>query len=255
MSIKTLIIEDNEIQALQMSSALREYGLATEIDTNAEDALASLQVMKYDIITLDLNLPGTNGLELMKQIRAISITTPIVVVSGANNYQNKLLCFEYADDYIEKPFKMDELILRLLAVKRRSSGFATAVINFGNLSVNTCKRVANVNGKTLPLTKKEYTILELMMIRQGSLICKEIFLDMIYNNVQEEPGSKILDVFNFKLRKKLDSAGASVTIKTFWGRGSMLVLKSECQKEEESLLDVSNIFNNVFGESENKNQA
>lgn len=224
MSMKILIVEDNEKQALQMSHALRDHGFGVEIDSNAEDAVSSLQVISYDMAIVDINLPSIDGLELMRQVRNLSIKIPIIVVSGMDDNRKKLACFQYADDYMVKPFSLDELILRLCAVKRRCSGFSSSIISYGNLSIDTFDRVAKVNNKVLHLTKKEYIMLELMMLRQGSLISKEIFLDIMYNNVQEEPGMKILDVYNFKLRQKLAQAKANVTIETSWGRGSMLVM-------------------------------
>lgn len=243
MSMKILIVEDNEKQALQMSHALRDHGFAVEIDSNAEDAVSSLQVISYDMAVVDINLPNIDGLELMRQVRNLSIKIPIIVVSGMDDNRKKLACFQYADDYMVKPFSLDELILRLCAVKRRCSGFSSSIISYGNLSIDTFDRVAKVNNKVLHLTKKEYIMLELMMLRQGSLISKEIFLDIMYNNVQEEPGMKILDVYNFKLRKKLAEAEANVTIETSWGRGSMLVMLVDLENKLNNLENNLNIHN------------
>jgi len=178
----------------------------------------------YDIIVLDLNLPDMHGYEVLKKLRSAKVQTPILILTGSlTQVDDKVKGLGLgADDYLTKPFDKSELIARLRAVVRRSKGRAESVIRTGKLTVNLDAKAVDVNGQPVHLTGKEYGILELLSLRKGTTLTKEMFLNHLYGGM-DEPELKIIDVFVCKLRKKLATAtGGENYIETVWGRGYVL---------------------------------
>lgn len=177
----------------------------------------------YDLIILDLDLPDMNGMEVLRHLRIARIDTPILILTGSDDTESKLRGFGFgADDYMTKPFNREELLARVQAIIRRSKGHSQAVIQIGDLTVNLNARSVEVRGEKLRLTGKEYQILELLSLRKGTVLSKEIFLNHLYGGI-DEPEAKIVDVFVCKLRKKLSDAMAGQhMIETVWGRGYVL---------------------------------
>jgi len=195
------------------------------VDTTGlgEDGLEIGRLYEYDIIILGLGLPDMDGMEVLKQLRAGKITTPVLILSGMDDTNRKIQSLGVgADDYLTKPFEKGELIARLHAIIRRSKGHAASVIKTGDLSINLDTRAVEINGQPVHLTGKEYGILELLALRKGTTLTKEQFLNHLYGGM-DEPELKIIDVFICKLRKKLSnmSDGESY-IETVWGRGYVL---------------------------------
>jgi two-component system cell cycle response regulator CtrA len=175
------------------------------------------------LILLDLNLPDMNGHEVLRQLRLSRIETPILILSGEDDTESKLKGFGFgADDYLTKPFHREELVARIHAIIRRSKGHAQSIIKTGNIAVNLDAKTVEVDGSTVHLTGKEYQMLELLSLRKGTTLTKEMFLNHLYGGM-DEPELKIIDVFICKLRKKLSEAtkGANY-IETVWGRGYVL---------------------------------
>ena len=177
----------------------------------------------YDIILLDLNLPDMSGYEVLRTLRLSKVKTPILILSGMAGIEDKVRGLGFcADDYITMPFHNDELVARIHAIVRRSNCHAQSVINTGNLTVNLDAKTVEVGGQRVHLTGKEYQMLELLSLRKGTTLTKEMFLNHLYGGM-DEPELKIIDVFICKLRKKLDSAsGGENYIETVWGRGYVL---------------------------------
>jgi two-component system cell cycle response regulator CtrA len=177
----------------------------------------------YDLILLDLNLPDMNGHEVLKQLRLSRIETPILILSGNDDTENKIKGFGFgADDYMTKPFHRDELIARIHAIVRRSKGHSQSIIRTGRVSVNLDAKSVEVDGRSVHLTGKEYQMLELLSLRKGTTLTKEMFLNHLYGGM-DEPELKIIDVFICKLRKKLAEANDGDShIETVWGRGYVL---------------------------------
>jgi two-component system cell cycle response regulator CtrA len=164
-----------------------------------------------------------SGFEVLRSLRVSRVKTPILILSGLTDIEAKIKGLGFgADDYMTKPFHKDELVARIDAVVRRSKGHAQSVIQTGDLVVNLDTKTVEIDGARVHLTSKEYQILELLSLRKGTTLTKEMFLTQLYGGM-DEPEIKIIDVFICKLRKKL--AGASNGkdyIETVWGRGYVL---------------------------------
>jgi two-component system cell cycle response regulator CtrA len=188
-----------------------------------EDGIDLGKVYDYDIILLDLNLPDMSGFEVLRTLRSARIATPILILSGLASIEDKIRGLGLgADDYVSKPFHKDELVARIQAIVRRSQGHAQSLITTGALVVNLDSKTVSVHDVRLNLTSKEYQILELLSLRKGSTLTKEMFLNNLYGGMNE-PEAKIIDVFICKLRKKLATASRGYNfIETVWGRGYAL---------------------------------
>jgi len=186
------------------------------------------KIYDYDIILLDLNLPDMSGFEVLRSLRVSKVRTPILILSGLAGIDNKVSGFGLgADDYMTKPFHRDELVARIHAIVRRSKGHAESIVNTGDLCVNLDSKTVEISGAHVHLTGKEYQILELLSLRKGTTLTKEMFLNNLYGGM-DEPEGKIIDVFVCKLRKKLANAsGGKDYIETVWGRGYVLREPSE----------------------------
>jgi two-component system, cell cycle response regulator CtrA len=172
---------------------------------------------------LDLNLPDMSGFDVLRKLRVSRVRTPVLILSGLAGTEDKIKGLGYgADDYMTKPFHKDELIARIHAIVRRSKGHAQSVINIDNLCVNLDSKMVEINGVRLHLTRSEYKMLELLALRKGMTLTKEMFLSHLYGGI-DEPEMKIIDVFMCKLRKKLGNAsGGKEYIETVWGRGYVM---------------------------------
>ncbi len=188
-----------------------------------EEGIDLAKLYDYDLILLDLNLPDMNGHEVLRQLRVAKVETPILILSGMDDTESKLKGFGFgADDYMTKPFNRQELIARIHAIVRRSKGHAQSVITTGKFTVNLDTKTVEVDGRSVHLTGKEYQMLELLSLRKGTTLTKEMFLNHLYGGM-DEPELKIIDVFICKLRKKLSEAtGGENYIETVWGRGYVL---------------------------------
>jgi two-component system cell cycle response regulator CtrA len=189
----------------------------------------------YDIILLDLNLPDMSGFEVLRSLRVSKVNTPILILSGLVGIEDKVKGLGFgADDYMTKPFHKDELVARIHAIVRRSKGHAESLIKTGDLVVNLDSKTAEVNGTSVPVTRKEYQILELLSLRKDTSVTKEMLLTSLYGGM-DEPEIKIIDVFVCKLRKKLaDASGGKEYIETIWGRGYLL--RQPAAEEEVKIL-------------------
>ncbi len=221
--MRVLLVEDDPSTAKAIELSLASEGIICDTTELGEEGLEIGKIYDYDIIILDLMLPDIDGYEVLRRFRAAKITTPILILSGLSGPDQKIKGLGYgADDYLTKPFNKGELIARIQAIVRRSKGHSDSVIRTGKLSVNLDTRSVEVDGKPLHLTSKEYSILELLSLRKGSTLTKEMFLNHLYGGV-DEPELKIIDVFVCKLRKKLTiAAGGENYIDTVWGRGYVL---------------------------------
>ena len=220
--MRVLLIEDDSSMAKSIELMLKSDGYIVDVTGMGEEGLEIGKIYEYDIIILDLILPDMDGYDVLKHLRAAKVETPILILSGLVELDNKIKGLGFgADDYLTKPFDKRELMARIQAIVRRSKGHAQNTISIGKLNVNLDMRMVNVDGKAVHLTGKEYGILELLALRKGSTLTKEVFLNHLYNGM-DEPEIKIIDVFICKLRKKLEEAAGVNYIETVWGRGYVL---------------------------------
>lgn len=221
--MRVLLVEDDPSTAKAIELSLASEGIICDTTELGEEGLEIGRLYDYDIIILDLMLPDIDGYEVLRRFRAAKITTPILILSGLSGPDQKIKGLGYgADDYLTKPFNKGELIARIQAIVRRSKGHSESVIRTGKLVVNLDSRSVEVDSKPVHLTSKEYAILELLSLRKGSTLTKEMFLNHLYGGI-DEPELKIIDVFVCKLRKKLSEASEGDNyIETVWGRGYVL---------------------------------
>ncbi len=221
--MRVLLIEDDKALAQTIELMLISEGLSSDTVETGEEGLDYVKIYDYDIILLDLGLPDMSGYDVLRKLRIGKNKTPILILSGMDGIEDKVKGLGFgADDYMTKPFHKDELIARINAVVRRSKGHAESVIKTGELTVNLDTKTVEVDGKRVPLTGKEYQMLELLSLRKGTTLTKEMFLNHLYG-AMDEPELKINDVFICKLRKKLANASQGKNyIETVWGRGYVL---------------------------------
>jgi len=221
--MRVLLVEDDANTAQSIELILKSEGYIVDTTDLGEDGLEIGKLYDYDIIILDLMLPDIDGYEVLRRLRSSRVNTPILILSGLSELDNKIKGLGFgADDYLTKPFDKRELIARIQAIVRRSKGHSESVIKTGKLTVNLDTRTVEVETQPLHLTGKEYGILELLSLRKGTTLTKEMFLNHLYGGM-DEPELKIIDVFVCKLRKKLSNAtGGENYIETVWGRGYVL---------------------------------
>jgi two-component system cell cycle response regulator CtrA len=221
--MRVLLVEDDTNTAKSIELMLKAEGYIVDATNLGEDGLEIGKLYDYDIILLDLMLPDIDGYEVLRRLRSSRVNTPILILSGLSELDSKIKGLGFgADDYLTKPFDRRELIARIQAIVRRSKGHSDSVIKTGKLVVNLDTRTVEVSGQPLHLTGKEYGILELLSLRKGTTLTKEMFLNHLYGGM-DEPELKIIDVFVCKLRKKLSqSTGGDNYIETVWGRGYVL---------------------------------
>jgi two-component system cell cycle response regulator CtrA len=223
IDMRILLIEDDSSTAQSIEMMLKSESFNVYSTALGEQGIDLGKAAEYDLIVLDLNLPDMSGFEVLRSLRVSKVKTPILILTGIDGIHDKVRGLGFgADDYMTKPFHKDELVARIRAIVRRSRGHAQSVIRIGDLLVNLDTKTAEVSGAPVHLTVKEYQILELLSLRKGTTLTKEMFLNYLYGGV-DEPGSKIIDVFMCKLRKKLAKASDGRDyIETSWGRGYLL---------------------------------
>ncbi|SPF80811.1 response regulator transcription factor CtrA [Pseudoprimorskyibacter insulae] len=221
--MRILLVEDDPTTAKSIEMMLSHANLNVYSTDQGEEAIELAKLYDYDLVLLDLNLPDVSGHEVLRQLRLARIETPILILSGADDTDNKIKGFGFgADDYLTKPFHRDELVARIHAIIRRSKGHSQSIITTGKISVNLDAKTVEAGGSSVHLTGKEYQMLELLSLRKGTTLTKEMFLNHLYGGM-DEPELKIIDVFICKLRKKLcEATGDTSYIETVWGRGYVL---------------------------------
>lgn len=230
--MRILLVEDDPTTSRSIELMLTHANLNVFCTDLGEEGIDLAKLYDYDLILLDINLPDMSGHDVLRQLRLARIDTPILILSGADDTESKLKGFGFgADDYMTKPFHREELVARIHAIIRRSKGHSQSVIKTGQVCVNLDAKTVEVDSKSVHLTGKEYQMLELLSLRKGTTLTKEMFLNHLYGGM-DEPELKIIDVFICKLRKKLAEATGGVNhIETVWGRG--YVLRDPTPKQED----------------------
>ena len=220
--MRILLVEDDRSAARGISFQLQRHRMVVDVADTGAEALELARLYDYDAVIVDLMLPDMEGFEVVTRLRSARIEAPVLMLSANSRTQAKVRGLSVgADDYLAKPFEPDELVARLQAMIRRSKGISQPRIQLGALSLDLSAKEVSVQGRPVHLTTKEYAILELLLMRRGTVLSKENFLDHLYGGM-DEPDAKIIDVFVCKLRKKLQQAGAPNVIGTVWGRGYII---------------------------------
>jgi two-component system, cell cycle response regulator CtrA len=226
--MRVLLIEDDTATAQSIELMLKSESFNVYTTDLGEEGIDLGKIYEYDIILLDLNLPDMSGFDVLRKLRVSKVKTSILILSGLAGIEDKIKGLGFgADDYMTKPFHKDELVARIHAIVRRSKGHAQSVINIDDLRLSLDAKTVEVNGARVHLTSKEYQMLELLALRKGTTLTKEMFLSHLYGGM-DEPEMKIIDVFICKLRKKLANAsGGKDYIETVWGRGYVVREQAE----------------------------
>lgn len=221
--MRILMIEDDPTVSRSLELMLRSEGFVVYTTDLGEEGVDLGKHYDYDLIMLDLKLPDMSGFDVLRQLRTAKVRTPIVILSGTTGIEEKVKGLgSGADDYLTKPFHKDELVARIYAIVRRSKGHAESSIRCGDLTIRVDAKLADIAGKTVSLTAKEYQMLDLLATRQGYIITREMFLNHLYDGM-DGPEIKIIEVFICKLRKKLtEASGGKNYIQTIWGHGYVM---------------------------------
>ncbi|WP_428541972.1 response regulator transcription factor CtrA [Profundibacter sp.] len=221
--MRVLLVEDDPTTSKSIEMMLTHANLNVYCTDLGEEGIDLAKLYDYDLILLDLGLPDMNGNEVLRQLRLARVDTPILILTGSDDTENKIKAFGFgADDYLTKPFHREELVARIHAIIRRSKGHSQSIIHTGKIGINLDAKTVEVDSKPVHLTGKEYQMLELLSLRKGTTLTKEMFLNHLYGGM-DEPELKIIDVFICKLRKKLcEATDGENYIETVWGRGYVL---------------------------------
>jgi two-component system cell cycle response regulator CtrA len=200
----------------------RKFGVTSELADGGREAIAYLKLYDYDLALIDQDLADIPGSEVVRLMRAAGNATPAVILAPRADARKTIVALDQgADDVIVQPCDKEILLARLRAVVRRSHGHAHSSLRVGPVEIRLDRREVRVNGQRLPLTRREFAILELLFLKQGTVLNKSSFLNHLYCGT-EEPQMKAIDVNICRLRRKLTDAGAPDLIATVWGCGYIL---------------------------------
>ncbi len=217
--MRILVVEDEDLLREQLATGLKKEGYAVEQAPDGEEGLYLGEEFPLDLAIIDLGLPGMSGMDLIRALREAGKDFPILILTARGNWQDKVEGLEAgADDYVVKPFHMEEILARLNALLRRSAGFSQSVLSFGPIDIDTRAQVVKVKGQGVELTAYEYKVLEYLALHRGEVISKTVLTEHIYEQDYDRD-SNVLEVFVGRLRKKLDPDNSYKPIETLRGRG------------------------------------
>ena len=222
--MRILIVEDEEALRTQLRDQLRKEAYAVDVAEDGQEGLFMGREYPFDLAIIDLGLPKMNGVDVIKALRGEGITYPILVLTARGRWQDKVEGLEAgADDYLVKPFQLEELLARMKALLRRSAGLAKAKLDFGPIQLDTSAQEILVNGASIELTAYEYKLIEYLMLHSGEVISKTVLTEHIYDQ-DFDRDSNVIEVFVGRLRKKLDPDNSYKPIETLRGRGYRFTL-------------------------------
>jgi two-component system, OmpR family, response regulator PhoP len=221
--VRVLVVEDERRLADNIARSLRESsGYAVDIANEGEDGLFMAEANPYDLILLDLMLPGLDGLSLLRRFRDSGHTAPVLVVTARDEKDSVVrLLNTGADDYVTKPFDLGELLARAKALIRRGKAGSSPKLTIGDLELNTADQSVRVGGHLVTLTAMEYRVLEYLMCRSGAIVSKTELLEHLYD-YNWEKFSNVIEVYISGLRRKLRNHSSNEVIETVRGSGYVL---------------------------------
>jgi two-component system cell cycle response regulator CtrA len=221
--MRVLLIQDDAVTSRAVEQALRGEDICVESADRGEDGMQFARHFDYDAIVIDPDLTDVNGFVLLRNLRSAQIATPVIMLSGNADTETKIKALNAgADDYLTKPCSNRELVARLRSLVRRSKGYSDSRISFGPVTLDTIAKTVEAQGRRVPLSGKEYQILELLSLRRGKTVSKETMINHIYVD-GEGPNSPTIGLFMYRLRKKLAAAsGGEHYIETVHQHGYLL---------------------------------
>ncbi|MFQ1699916.1 response regulator transcription factor [Loktanella agnita] len=217
-----MIIEDSDILRENMAMGLRKAGYVVETAADGEDGLWRAEARNHDVLILDLGLPKLDGMDVLQRLRAAGDTAPVLILTARDGVDDRVAGLQAgADDYLVKPFDFAELMARIEALLRRSYGASVNVVKVGDLEVDTSARQARLGGVMLTLARREYALLEVLVLNAGAVVSRADIEARIYDE-HVEPNSNVVDAAMSILRKKLDQPGVPSRIETRRGEGYRL---------------------------------
>ncbi|MCB8981724.1 MAG: response regulator transcription factor [Ardenticatenaceae bacterium] len=217
--MRILVVEDEPRMAALIQQGLEEEAYAVDVVGNGRDVMLWVESATYDMVLLDIMLPGMSGLDVCRQLRAAGHTMPILMLTARDTLPDKVKGLDSgADDYLVKPFAIEELTARMRALARRDAPVKTAVLTVADLTLDPATKLAQRSGETIELTAKEYALLETLMRHPNQILNREQIIDHVWN-MEFESGSKLIEVYISNLRKKIDADHAPKLIHTVRGLG------------------------------------
>ncbi len=224
--MRVLIVEDEEQLRTQLATRLRQEGFAVDDVADGREGLFFGQEHPIDVGVVDLGLPEISGIEVIRQLRAAGRDFPILILTARDRWQDKVEGLDAGgDDYLVKPFHMEELIARIRALLRRAVGWTQSVVMFGPLTLDSLAQKVTMHGEPVELTAYEYRVLEYLIVRAGQVVSKAELTEHIYDQ-DFDRDSNVIEVFVGRLRRKLDPQNSLTVIETLRGRGYCFSLKS-----------------------------
>lgn len=222
--MRLLIVEDEVALQEQLRSALEKTGYSVDVAGDGEEGLFLGLEYPYDLAIVDLGLPKLNGVDLVRQLRKENCNYPVLILTARGNWQDKVEGLEAGgDDYVVKPFHLEEVMARINALLRRAVGLAKPSVIYGPIELETASQQIKLNGETVELTSYEYKVIEYLMLHPGEVISKTTLTEHIYDQDYDRD-SNVIEVFVGRLRKKLDPSNSVKPIETLRGRGYRFTL-------------------------------
>ena len=220
--MKILLIEDNKALVRALKQGLEEEGFAVDVSTDGEEGDYKARTSEYDVIVLDLMLPKVDGLSLLRGWRESGLKTHVLVLTAKGTLDDKVVGLDSgADDYLTKPFELDELLARIRALIRRGYHVKDPVLRIYDLEIDTSSRTVRRAGQSIHLTPREYALLEFLAFHRGKVVTRPMIWEHLYDE-EDENTSNVVDVYIRYLRNKIDKGFEPQLILTRWGEGYML---------------------------------
>jgi DNA-binding response OmpR family regulator len=202
--MRVLVVEDERRIAADIRVALQRAGWVADLATDGEDAWFQAETQDYDAIILDLGLPRLDGLTVLKRLREAGVSTPVLILTARDSWREKVEGIDAgADDYLAKPFQMEELLARLRAITRRAAGVAESILRAGPVELDTRSRAVTVGSDVVPLSTLEYRLLVQLMMHRGRVLSQSELIEHVYSNDESETNA--LEALVTRLRRKIGS--------------------------------------------------
>jgi two-component system copper resistance phosphate regulon response regulator CusR len=225
--MRILVVEDEREAAAVLARGLREQAFAVDVVHDGPQALEQASINEYDLVVLDLMLPGMSGMEVCRQLRAANLAVPILMLTARGEPDHRVAGLDAgADDYLPKPYHFPELLARIRALLRRGPSLASAVLSIDDLSVDTRARRVTRAGESIALTTKEYALLDYLARRQGDVVSRTEIAEHVWDD-SFDPMSNVIEVYIQRLRRKIDDGRTMKLIHTRRGTGYVLTPQSE----------------------------